>query len=132
MSIADHRYVSFTTYRRNGDAVSSAVWIAPLSDGRAAFTTDPTSGKVKRLRNNASVTLVPCDVRGKVEPGTSAVTGTATIVAPDAEGFGEVDRAMKAKYGIQFRLIELGGRIKGLFGRHRLACGIVIDLTAAA
>ncbi len=37
MAIADEKYVLITTYRKNGDAVSSPVWIAPLPDGTAAW-----------------------------------------------------------------------------------------------
>ena len=69
MPITDEKYVSFTTLRKNGTPVSSPVWIAPLGDGTAGFTTDATSGKVKRVRKNAQVTLRPCTSRGKVAPG---------------------------------------------------------------
>ena len=34
--IADARYVSFTTFRRNGTPVATLVWIALLGDGRSA------------------------------------------------------------------------------------------------
>jgi hypothetical protein len=33
MSLGDEKYALFTTYRRNGDAVSSPVWLAPLDNG---------------------------------------------------------------------------------------------------
>ena len=55
--IAAARYVSLVTFNRNGDEVATAVWIAPMSGGRAGFTTAADSGKVKRLRNNPAVTL---------------------------------------------------------------------------
>ena len=57
MAISDEKYVVLTTFRRNGDAVATPVWIVGLPDGTAGFTTEIDSGKVKRIRNNASVTL---------------------------------------------------------------------------
>ncbi|CAN5559935.1 hypothetical protein BH10ACT1_BH10ACT1_04680 [soil metagenome] len=116
MSIADAKYVSFTTYRRNGDAVSSAVWIAPLPDGRAAFTTAAGSGKTKRLAHTPAVALKPSDVKGRVAEGASATDGTAVVV----EGGPDYDLAVKAlrkKYGLQFTAVHLGSSIKARFGR---------------
>src|SRR6478752_6131878 len=109
--IRDHRYVSLTSFKRDGQPVHVPVWIAPLPDGRAGFTTDAGSFKVKRIRRNASIELRPCDVRGKVPDGAVAATGTA-VVEGDGAAHDEVHRAVARKYGIQFHLIELGGKIK--------------------
>ena len=41
-----------------------------------------TSGKVKRIRNNPTVTLRPCDARGRVPDSTVTVTAfTRSAVA---------------------------------------------------
>jgi PPOX class probable F420-dependent enzyme len=123
------KYVSLTTFRRNGDPVAVPVWIAPLGDGRHAFTTDPASGKVKRVRNNASVELRPCSVRGKVAPDAPVVTGTAQVVT-DAAEYRSVVGALKRKYGLQVSLVELGGRVKQLVKRRPDAeCALIITLT---
>mgnify|MGYP000473367737 CR=1 FL=1 len=68
VDLAREKYVSLTTFRRDGSPVATPVWIAALDDGRLAFTTDPSSWKVKRVRRNATVELRPCTVRGKVAP----------------------------------------------------------------
>lgn len=129
MTIADAQYVSFTSYRRNGDAVPTAVWIAPMSGGRAGFTTAADSGKVKRLRNNPAVTLRKCDARGRVPDGAEEVTATAEVVI-GGTGFEEVRTAMKGKYGLRFAAVHLGGKFKKLIGRGEAAnCGIVIAFT---
>ena len=65
MDIGSQKYVNITTLRRSGESVSSPVWIAPLGDGTFGFTTDGTSGKVKRLRNSGKVLVAPCDMRGR-------------------------------------------------------------------
>jgi PPOX class probable F420-dependent enzyme len=117
MDIGDARYVSLTTFRRSGEAVPVPVWIAPLGDGRVGFTTDASSGKVKRMRNNPEVTLQECSMRGQVAAGTAEVRGTAAVVAegPDHD---LVVRAIGKKYGLQFTVIELGGKLKRLIGRR--------------
>ncbi len=126
MTVADAKYVSFVTYRRNGEPVPTPVWIAPMSDGRAAFTTAADSAKVKRLANDPKVTVRPCDARGKVAPTAATVTGTAVVVI-GGQGFDEVRAAMKAKYGVQFAVVLLGGKLKALIGRGQPAnCGVVL------
>src|SRR4051794_7474278 len=116
MDIRAARYVSLTSSKRDGGTVDVAVWIAPLPDGRAGFTTDAGSFKVKRIRQNPSVALRPCDVRGRVADGVQAVTGTAAVVedGPDHE---LVHAAVADKYGIQFTLVHLGGKLKRRIGR---------------
>ncbi len=113
MSISDSKYVSFTTFKKDGTAVSSPVWIAPLPDGTAGFTTDATSGKAKRLRNNPKVTMQACDVRGRVKVGAETVEAMAAAVTGDAHA--QVQAAIKAKYGFMVALIGLGTKIKGVF-----------------
>ena len=127
-SIADARYVSFTSYRRDGRAVSTPVWIAPLPDGAIGFTTESEAWKVKRVRNDARVTVQPCTVRGKVLEGTSAISGTATVETGD--GYAVVEAAIGRKYGLQFRMVMLSGWIKEKFSRGSAgdaAIRIVLD-----
>jgi len=122
------KYVSLTTFRRNGTPVATPVWLAPLGDGRHGFTTDPTSWKVKRARNNASVELRPCSMRGKVAPDAEVVNATAEVVT-DSESYKPVVKALKKKYGLQVTLVELGGTIKQLVKRNPNAdCALIITL----
>ena len=122
------KYASLTTFRRDGSPVSVPVWIAPLADGRLCFTTDPASWKVKRVRHTPAVELRPCSVRGSVAPNAPVAKGTAEVVT-DHDGYAAVASALKAKYGIQSTLVELGGRIKQLVTRHPdPECALVITL----
>ena len=62
------KYVSLTTFRKNGEGVATAIWIAPNPiepDVLYAFTAEST-GKVKRIRNNPRVLIAPSDLRGNV------------------------------------------------------------------
>ena len=116
MDISAAKYVSLTSLKRDGTPVDVAVWIAPLPDGRAGFTTDAGSFKVKRIRNNASVTLRACDMRGKVAEGAEVVAASAAI-AEDGPDHDLVHPAISEKYGIQFKLIDLGGKLKRMVGK---------------
>jgi uncharacterized protein len=128
MAIADARYVSFTTFKRDGTAVSTPVWIAELPDGALAFTTGPDSGKVKRLRRDARVLLRPCDLRGRVAEGAEEVAGTAEVVT-DGQVLHDVQTVIARRYGLQYRLLMLGSAIKGLVGERTPEAAVVITLT---
>jgi PPOX class probable F420-dependent enzyme len=54
-----------TTYRRNGQPVSTLVEIQ-VSGDKAYFYSWSTTGKVKRLTHNARVELAPTTLTGKV------------------------------------------------------------------
>jgi hypothetical protein len=71
-AISNERYVLFTTFKRDGSPVNTAVWIAPFGAGQACFTTGGDSAKVKRLRNNPRVTLQKCDCSRRYRCGLRA------------------------------------------------------------
>ena len=77
-TLGDEQFVSLTTFRRSGEAVSTPVWIARDGDD-LVVTTPAMSGKVKRLRNSGRVEMRPCDRMGKVKEGATVVAGTAAI-----------------------------------------------------
>ena len=128
MALADEKYVSFTTYKKDGTPKALPVWIADVGDGKLGFTTEDGSWKVKRLRNDDRVLLQPSDARGNVTDGTEAVSGTGVVVhGAEMEA---VMAAIKGKYGWQVTLIQLMGKVRGLFSRGDGAerCAIVITL----
>lgn len=59
------KYLSITSYRRDGSGVSTPVWFA-TEGGRLLVMTAATSGKVKRIRRNPYVTVAPCSARGQL------------------------------------------------------------------
>ena len=115
MAITDEKYVLLTTFRKNGDAVATPVWIVALPDGTAGFTTEAESGKVKRIRNTASVTLQPCSVRGKVEPGSIVVKASAEVLL-DADAR-PVRDAVRRKYRLMTLLLSVSDLFRKLLRR---------------
>jgi hypothetical protein len=124
MNIADEKYVSLTTFRKNGDAVATPVWIVPVGDNEAGFWTSSTSGKVKRIRNTSLVTLQPSDSRGRVTAGSAVVEGTARLV-DSGTTFDEIGRKVKAKYGFMVPVSKLFAKISALVKRRKQPYGDV-------
>ena len=63
--IHGQKYISLTTFRKNGAAVPTPVWFGE-ENGKLYVKTRSDSGKYKRIRNNPRVQVAPCTVRGKV------------------------------------------------------------------
>lgn len=113
MAITDEKYVLLTTYRKNGDAVATPVWIVALPDGAAGFTTELETGKVKRIRNNPKVTLQACSMRGAVKDGAPIVNATAEVLV-DAEA-AKIREVVHAKYKLMTSMFTVGSALKKLF-----------------
>lgn len=63
--IHEQKYISLTTYRKNGTGVRTPLWFAE-QNGKLYFMTRNDSWKYKRIRNNPTVAVAPCTIRGKV------------------------------------------------------------------
>lgn len=93
--IADGKYVSLTTFKKDGTPVATPLWGARDGERLLVWTT-ADSWKVKRIKRNAKVTVAPCTARGKVEG--DAIEGIADIL--DAVGTQKARSAISSKYGI--------------------------------
>ena len=100
-ALANEKYLSLTTFRRDGRAVPTPVWFA-LDGERILVWTSPSSGKAKRIRNNPRVTVAPCTARGKITG--ASFTATATFL-PDSEA-ARANDLMNAHYRFQKRLLD--------------------------
>src|SRR5581483_12295800 len=59
------KYLSLTTYRRDGAPVSTPVWFVE-ENGQLFVITAADSYKARRLRQNSAATVAPCTARGRV------------------------------------------------------------------
>jgi len=133
VAIADEQFISFTTYRRSGEAVSTPVWVVPVSDGRIGFWTAMGTGKTKRLTHTPRVLVQPSDRRGKVTAGTVAVEGTAEMVRSGVL-FDEVQGRVRAKYGFMTKVTKMLAKL-GPQGRQGLTYAdtvVLVRLTEAS
>ncbi|MGJ7417016.1 PPOX class F420-dependent oxidoreductase [Streptomyces cinereoruber] len=105
--LAAGKYLLLTTFRRDGRAVPTPVWV--MRDGRTlAVWSAADAGKVKRIRNDGRVTVGPCDWRGR--PLGVSTPGFAEVLTPDASAHFTV--LMKRKYGLAARAGLLAGRLR--------------------
>jgi uncharacterized protein len=120
------RYLSVTSFKRDGTGVATPVWF--VSDGRRLLAlTDLHSAKVRRMRRNSRVLIAPCRADGKLrgEPVLASVevlTGTP-----------ELDRVQKLliqRYKLSYRLVMLIYRLgRRLRGRRSVADGAALAIT---
>jgi PPOX class probable F420-dependent enzyme len=101
------KYVLLTTFRRDGRAVSTPLWVVPDGAG-LAFWTPADTGKVKRIRNSGRVTLAPCDMRGNTHG--EAIEANARI--GDSTDRRRIGEGLKRKYGLLGRLTLLGSKLR--------------------
>ena len=98
-----NKYVALETYKKNGQGVSTAMWVTAEAD-RLYMLTDANSWKAKRIRKNSRVRLAQSDSRGNVEGVW--VEGEARII-DDPETIKAQKRRAMSKYGLMVRLMSL-------------------------
>lgn len=119
--LAAGKYISLTTFRRDGTPVATPVWVTREGDHLYVIT-QRSSGKVKRLGHTSRVTVAACDMRGKVSG--EAVPGTAVLL--DEDGTAAVNRRVAAKYRVMSALFGLQAKIRRAAPRDEV--GIEITL----
>lgn len=115
-------YISFTTYRRNGLAVSTPVWFARSEDTIYIFSA-AEAGKVKRLRHNSRAQVADCNFRGTVH---SDWHSAQAYLLDDAEEITLAYNLLQKKYGLQMSLTNLLSRIAGRINQRQVI-KVVLD-----
>ena len=95
------KYLSLTSFRRDGTGVATPVWFVE-ADGRLLVETDASSHKVRRIRRDPRVTIAPCTATGRLR-GTP-VPAWAELL-PDAE-ICRVDQLIARKYRVDLLFIK--------------------------
>lgn len=102
------KYINLETYRKSGQAVSTPVWFVK-ENNRIIVVTRSETGKVKRLRNNDRVKIMPSGMRG--EPRGEWIEGKARFL--DKEELVGAIKERNKKYGLQAKLAGLFSSTKG-------------------
>lgn len=97
------RQIVLVTFKRSGEAMPSPINHG-VAGGKLYVRTDPSTGKVKRIRNNPNVVVVRSSLRGK--PEGNPVAGVARIL-PESE-HARAERAIAANWSLPMRLFERG------------------------
>lgn len=104
--LAGEKYINLETYRKNGQGVRTPVWFVEMINGDGSVlyvrTSDDT-GKYKRVRNNPSVQIAPCNMRGSVKGNW--VKGEARIAGEEEKL--RVFKMLEKKYGIMYKMTRM-------------------------
>ena len=120
------KYVSFTTYKKDGNPVSLPVWVVPF-EGGYAFTTDHDAFKGKRVRRDSRATLAVCTFKGQVAPDATVHIGTAVVLdGPDSK---RVAALVRKKYSVMYLAIIAQSAFRRLFGKASNAADLAIKVT---
>ena len=107
-AIKDKKYISLETFRKNKESVRVPVWFVVL-DGVIHVITREQTGKIKRIRNNPSVSIALCTFNGK--PIGEWYSGTAKFV--DDKTSDAAIGLRKKKYGFMETIARFASRKKG-------------------
>ena len=90
------RYLSVTSFKRDGTGVATPVWF--VSDGRRLFAlTDLHSGKVRRIRHNPRVLVAACRADGKLRGKPLPALAEVLTATPELE---RVQKLLMERYKI--------------------------------
>ena len=120
------RFLSITSFKRNGHGVATPVW--SVSDGRRLYAfTDLHSAKVKRIRRNPQVLIAPCLPNGKLRGQPRPAHAEVLTTTAELE---YVRRLLLDRYKLSYRLVmtfyRLGRRLKG---QSTVADGAALAIT---
>jgi uncharacterized protein len=120
------RYLSITSFKRDGDGVATPVW--SVSDAKRLYAfTDLHSAKVWRIRRHPGVLVAPCQVNGKLR--RPPVPARAEVLTSSAE-LEYVRRLLLERYKLSYRLVMLFYRLgRRLKGRQAVADGAALAIT---
>ncbi|MDG7050300.1 MAG: PPOX class F420-dependent oxidoreductase [Nitrososphaerota archaeon] len=114
-TLSGHKYINLETYKKSGQAVRTPVWFV-ISDEQIFVLTSQNTGKIKRIRNNPAIKIMPCGIRG--DSKGEWVEGLARI-ATESE-MQNIIKLRYKKYGFRAKII-------GLFKKDNLV-GIAIKI----
>ena len=90
-TIRGQKYISLKTFRKNGAAVATPVWFGEENE-KLYVMTRSISGKYKRIRNNSSVRVAPCNIRGAVTGAESAAVARLLPAQEHAQAHATINR----------------------------------------
>jgi PPOX class probable F420-dependent enzyme len=120
MPVPDHlqaaEFVSLVTFKKNGDAVATPIWAAPVEGKLYAFS-EKKAGKVKRLRNSPRARLAACTGRGKT---LGMFQEARAFLVEDPAEIAAAYRSLHAKYGWKMKLTDLASKLARRYHRRAI------------
>ena len=105
---SEQKYINLETYKRDNTPIKTPVWFV-IDKGLVYIITRESTGKVKRLKNNQNVRVVPCSFKGEIK--NEWVNGKAQkVTGSEADN---VIKLRKKKYGMFARVTGIFTSQKG-------------------
>jgi PPOX class probable F420-dependent enzyme len=125
-SLFSGRYLSVTSFKRDGTGIATPVWF--VSDDRQLFAfTDLHSAKVRRVRRNPHVLVAPCRVDGKLRSEPVSARAEVLTATPELE---RVQKLLLERYKVSYRLVMLMYRLgRRLRGQQSVVDGAALAIT---
>jgi uncharacterized protein len=101
--LIDERYISLTTFKRDGTPVSTPVWVVSDDGQRLLVWSNEKTWKVRRVRRDPRVLVAASNFRG-AERGERSEAQARVIDDPG------VDALLRRKYGWQKRALDFLNR----------------------
>ena len=119
------KYLSLTSFRRDGTGVATPVWFVEAG-GRLLVETDAASYKVRRIRRDPRVTIAPCTATGRLRG--APVPAWAELL-PDTE-VAHVEQLMARKYRVDLLFIKPFRALQRALHRNRpRETPVILELT---
>jgi PPOX class probable F420-dependent enzyme len=121
-----HKYLSLTTYRRDGRPVATPVWFV-VDEGKIYVSTGESTGKVRRLRRDPRVTAGPSDGRGRLRGATFEAVASFVPAAEEPR----VEAMFDRKYPVAKPVLLVLWRVVGLFRPRPAGREIILAIAPA-
>jgi len=126
-ALADEKYISLTTFKRDGSPVATPVWVVSDDRRRLLVWTGSQTAKVKRLRNDSRVLVSASDFRGRTRG--DALEGVGRLL--DVPQGSLVEPLLDRKYGVTRRLLGILNRVVRVLTRKQQAPSAYIEIVDA-
>ena len=126
--MAGEKYISLTTFKKDGTAVATPVWVVSDDGRRLLVWTGPDTWKVKRLRRDPRVVVAASDYRGRVRG--ESVEGVGRLL--DIPQGSLVEPLLDRKYGLMRRLLGVFNRLVRVVTRNQPEAAAYIEITDPA
>jgi uncharacterized protein len=124
-ALGAEKFVSLTTFKKDGTPVAAPMWIGRDGD-HLFFWTPADSWKAKRAKNDPRVVLAPCSRRGTVREGAEPVDGITEVIAEPAT-VQRLAGVIRRKYGFEFIIVTFIERLLARGQKPRLVLRVALS-----
>ncbi len=126
-ALAGEKYISLTTFKRDGTPVATPVWVVSDDGRRLLVWTGPNTWKVKRLRRNPRVVVSASDVRGRTRG--ESYEGVGRLL--DIPHGSLLEPLLDRKYGLTRRLLGVFNKLVRVVTRKQPEPSAYIEIVDA-